>query len=701
MQILRQTIKPLVLACSVTLAACNSSDGGGGGGGGAGSQTISGTAEAPGGIVAQLQNNKSVLVAAVDIIFPPAYAAITGLEPVGGATVQLIRIDDDGNQVGDVLAETVTSLTGDYSIALPTGVSLAGNIIVRITGNSGASMSAMVVDQAVDINPISQFVLDKFVDDEDLVLADLAINEVVSLQGRVEEFDLAATADLSTMLDQLEAEVGEFVDSEIAVIEATPDDGTAAAAVVGNWHTVEIDLGMHDSDPDTTGNLFGTFAMDVLSEGLTIADAGSGMLNFTIGSTLIDAFTNYSVDNFGNTNLFHEISLGDDAGDTFSATIDANGIISSSFPFEEDLETVDIIGGANDPENDGPNFGWRYPPGIVTLYPVASGNTYVSVITEAGVRYETTDTNGDGINDAVDPDARAGDEVDMFLLLVLKEGSGMTVSSLNSDYGMVALNINLDSSVPEGVLDSSVGIVNFNTGTATIGVDALDVKAITRTPTTPPGVTLTPDSFTEPALSADTFPYTVTDTGQVTFDFVGDGSDVLEGYTNNDGTVVAFVDDESAGSPFVTNVNNEMLMAVRLGTGMASSLNGATYNLHPLRVGLAPDGYSEVSTLGGGTVVFNADASSATVDGTDRGFSRSTDVAEVEAILPDDAATEMVFTVDSIADNGEITLSITDSTTTETLKGFVSEDGSLLIMRVHSSDTDGLQDIGIVVGVKQ
>ena len=44
--------------------------------------------------------------------------------------VELIRIDDDGNQVGDVLASTVTSITGDYSLALPVGVSLSGNLIV-------------------------------------------------------------------------------------------------------------------------------------------------------------------------------------------------------------------------------------------------------------------------------------------------------------------------------------------------------------------------------------------------------------------------------------------------------------------------------------------------------------------------------------------------------------------------------------------
>ncbi len=689
----RMIIKPLVMACSIALAACSSSDDGAGT-----TSTISGLVEAPNGVIAQLKDNQSILVAATNFMFPAAYAAITGLQPVGGATVNLVRIDDDGNQVGPVLASTVTSITGDYSLALPTGVSLAGNLIVRITGNSGTSLSAMVVDQAVDINPISQFVLDKFVDDDNLVLADLAINEVVSLQGKVEEFDLTATADLSTMLAQLEAEVGQFVDDGIAIIESTPDDGTAAAAAAGTWHSVEFNPGMHDADPDTSGILFGTFAMDVLSEEFAIAAGGSGVLNFTLGPALIDAFTNYSVDNLGNTSIFHEIGLGD-PGDTFAGTIDADGNIYISFPFEEDLETVDVIGGANDPEGDGPNFGWRYPPGNINLNPAANGNTYVSILTDAGVRYETTDTDNDGINDAVDPNARAGDEVSMSVLLMLKEGSGMAAASLNGNYGMVALNVNLDTA-PVAVLDSTVGVLSLNNGTVTVGANALDVQEVTRTPATPPAVTLTPVSMTEPA-SIDTFPYTITANGQVTFDTAGDGSDLLEGYANSDGSVLAFVDDVSTGSPVVTNVNNEMLMAVKLGNSMSAALNGATYSLHPLAVAMGESGYSEIFTLGNGAVVFNADATSAIVDGVDRGFERANDVAEVEAIIPDDPATSAQTFTASVSGNGLVTMSNTEGTFTTTLKGYVSEDANMLIMRLYGSDTAGDKDLGIVIGIKQ
>ena len=107
----RLIMKPVVLACSIALTACSSGDDSTGAG-----VTVSGLAEAPGGVIAQLTHDKPMMMAATDFLFPPAFAGITGLEPVTGATVELIRIDDDGNQVGDVLASTVTSITGNYSL---------------------------------------------------------------------------------------------------------------------------------------------------------------------------------------------------------------------------------------------------------------------------------------------------------------------------------------------------------------------------------------------------------------------------------------------------------------------------------------------------------------------------------------------------------------------------------------------------------
>ena len=647
--------------------------------------TVSGKATAPAGTVALLEQ-KSTLLAALDFVVGTAGAAITGLQPVTGASVELIRIDDNGAQVGAVLASTVTSITGDYSLALPTGVSLAGNLVVRITGTSSATMSAMVVDQAVNITPASQFVLDKFVNDPNLVLADLAINEVVALRGKVDEFDLAATGDLATMLAQLEADVGQFVDNQVAVIGATPDDGTASALVAGNWNIVEMGLGMGDDDKIQ----YGTFFNDVYATVIGIADGGNGALTITGGDLLIDVSNNYSVDNSGlstNTSIYSEVNITSE-GDSFPATIDANGVISVPSPFEEELETVDLM-----VDMDGPDYGWRYPPSTILGHPVANNNAYVINNISPIVRYETTDTNMDGVKDAIDPNARAGDEVFMDFTLLLKQGSGMSTASINGDYGVVALNINLDSTTTTGIFDSTVGLWNFNAGSVTVGANDQDVQKITRTVTSLTNVTLTPAQFTEPSAQ-ESFLYSVSPTGVVALDTAGDN---LQGYANANGSIMAFVDSESTGSP-VTNINNEMLVIVKLGTAMASSLNGTTYKLFPMLVGMEPGGFSEIASLSKGTAVFNVGATTATIDGAERGFSRGTDVAQVKALVAISEPAEL-FTVNSIGSNGAVSMSTSETT----LKGFVSADSNLLIMRVYSSDTDtsGFKNIGLLIGVKQ
>lgn len=688
-------LKPLVLACSLALTACSS--GGDGGGGGGGTTNISGTAEAPGGMIAQFETNQSVMVALTNFVFPGAHAAITGLQPVTGATVELIRIDDDGNQVGDVLASTVTSITGDYSLALPTGVSLAGNLVVRISGNGGASMSAMVVEQDVDINPISQYVLDKFVDDENLVLADLAVNDVVALTGKVEEFDLTATSDLSTMLAQLDAEVGELVDTEIAVINSTPDDGTAATASAGTWNIVELGAGLHDSEQED----YGTLNMSIYSESISIAaGANAGDINITTGSTLIDSWTNLGVDNFGGGNIYHETSVGDES-DSFPAIIDAAGNITLEFPFEEELQTVDI---QSDPEGDGPDYGWRWPSTTYIVRDTGNHNVKVLVSTDAGVRYETVDTNNDGVKDAINPNAKSGDEVEVLMTLLLKQGSGMSVSSLDGDYGIVTTSIDL-TATPSGMINSTVGVVNFNAGTFSVAANAFDDVGFERTSN---------GTFTDMSIVESTgqeggfnFPYTVSAEGQLILDTDNNGASVddLEGWSNDDGSVFALLDVSSTGTNPVTQVYNEMVVGVKLPT-TTPAMGDAVYKLYPMVFGAEQTGLTELVSLRNvSSFTFNAGATAATAEFTARGFERATDISSISA-LGGGADPAFDFAVNSIDANGAITMTFTDVAADETaiLKGFVSADGKMMVLRYYEADdTQGevFRAIGMVIGIKQ
>jgi len=114
-------------------------------------------------------------------------------------------------------------------------------------------------------------------------------------------------------------------------------------------------------------------------------------------------------------------------------------------------------------------------------------------------------------------------------------------------------------------------------------------------------------------------------------------------------------------------------------------------------------GETEILTLGNGVATFNADASSVTVTGIDRGVMRGSDIAAVQAISA--GTVNEVFTVDSVAASGAVTISITDNTDgifTTTLKGFVSADGKLLILRNYGAQDDGTSyDLGMIIGVKQ
>jgi len=667
--------------------------------------TVTGVAKAPGGTIAQFEN-KSFLLATVDFLIPLAYSEITGLQPVGGADVELIRVDDSGNQVGDVLASTVTSITGDYSLALPSGVSFAGNLIVRITGNASTSLSAQVVDQTVDITPLSQFVLDKFVEDG-TALDTLPVNEVVALRGRVEEFDLtvAPGANIAAMIAQLEAStVGAFLDNEIDIINSTPANSTVVTAATGNWSILEFELGLGDNDAFP----FGTIFLDIYNENLSIADDGDldiadGGITIDIVSSVIDVFTNFNVDGSdGSTNIYHEIGTGD-SGDSIEANIDSAGNVSIAFPFEEELETVDLIGGGNDTDGDGPDFGWRWPPGTAVFFDTGNGNAKIGVLNEAGIRYGTTDTDFDGINDAVNPNDKQGDEVFIGLQFVLKQASSMTLADFNGVYGVVDMEFEVDTS-PAASSSSVVGEITLNNGAATTTTGTVSELTIDRIPnlTTPNVFDVTLISTLDTAVPSDVFSYTTTATGGITVDF-GD-EDTLVGQSNDDASLIAFVGNSTVktGTPLeVTSSDDSILLMTRLGS-TTPAVTDSTYKLLPMLAEVSSSGATEFFTFYADSTMTFSNNIAATIDSKDVGFSRSSDVAQVEPVIDTSGSDAYIATIGA---NGSINLTRTETDgSVINLDGFISEDKKLMILRAHKedpSDAGNQQLIGIMLGIMQ
>tara|TARA_R100000935_G_scaffold57013_1_gene89939 strand:+ start:64150 stop:66150 length:2001 start_codon:yes stop_codon:yes gene_type:complete len=428
-----------LIACvaSVTiLAGCggsSSSSSDDAGGGGATSRTISGTATAPAGAVA-FHEAPSLFELALNVLIPPAHAAITGLDPVGGATVELLRVDNAGNPVGEVLAETVTSITGDYRLTLPDGVNLAGNLIVRITG-TGTEMRAQVVDQAVNINPVSEFVLRKFIE-EGTDLDQLVVTDVVTLSGKVDTFDLTAGNDLSDMLAKLDQEVGEFVEQQVAVIKEQPGD---VDSVTGDYRSAAFSLGLHDSD----NNNFGTFANDMWRSQFNFANGGGDTVAITLEGEE-SAYSNFSGMSVATGSIYYETDI-DTESENLSGTLTDSGILSIEGAFEEEI--------------NGDNA-FRYPSVIYNLQQVQNTGLFFLLSQEAAVRYGTTDTNGDDEPDALNPDDRQGDEVFRALEVFARSPSGMSDSDLSGAFGRVFLETYAQTGVIE--LQTEVNVVTFN-----------------------------------------------------------------------------------------------------------------------------------------------------------------------------------------------------------------------------------------------
>lgn len=195
--------------------------------------TISGTAQAPAGSIASLDKRHHFLLATLDVLVPKAWAAVSGLTPVANASIELIRIDDDGNQIGGVLATTTSDSNGIYTLDLPSGVTASANLVVQIKNSSNQPViRAIVSGDTVNIDPLSQYILDILINEPGLVLANLNIDSVQSLVDQVDSIDI----DLSSASSIADAAVA--IDNTTAISHVI-DDGVGAIAnislIAGAW----------------------------------------------------------------------------------------------------------------------------------------------------------------------------------------------------------------------------------------------------------------------------------------------------------------------------------------------------------------------------------------------------------------------------------------------------------------------------------
>ncbi|UYI49149.1 hypothetical protein OFO16_22525 [Vibrio natriegens] len=612
------------------------------------STEVSGNVSAPGGEVALLEH-QTILDRVLNDVFPPAYAGITGLQPVAGALVELITIDDDGNQVGEVISTTYTSITGDYTITVPEGVSLAGNLVVRITGDTDTDLRSQVVQESVDISPMSEFVLRKFIQSGS-ALNDLTTESVIKLRGQVEEFNLASRNDMSSMLAALENEVGEFVDKEIASISSTT---SSAVDISGNYRLMDMALGLHDGD-------FGTYALDMFYSSVALTGNADG--NVELELTDNEGAWGYVHGNDA-TNYYESVYYTElEEDETVAATFDSKNILTIEGEFEEEI--------------DG-DWAWRSPPQTIKFQKVNDSNVAFSLSTYNEARYAAIDTNGDGENDALDPSDHRGSDVGRGLLLLAEQPANMSSSDLIGDFGRVYFGSRFNNNGSVEV-EAETNVLTFS-GSSTVDVSSTIHQHISRYS----GYS-TEEFGAEPGLSI------VTDGNGDIVSVVGEEAD---GFVNSDYNFLVFY---NADGLHGSDMEIDTTLAVKL-PSETPVLTGNTYRLIFTNAAMLSNTAFELAHSGFTTKLeFNSETSA-----TLTGSIATIDLPSFGASLETTKESVSLTANSSVASNGAATITVADNDGTFTMAGYFNESASLGIFTTTSANTDSDPDgLGLAVLVE-
>lgn len=645
------------LSSSLFLAGCGSSSSGGSDSGSGSSQNseISGTATAPAGAVAYYEPRSAIEIA-LNFMIPPVAAAITGLDPIGGASVELIRVDDNGEQLGDVLATTSTSITGDYTLTLPEDVDLAGNLVVRITGQNSTHLRAQVVEQDVDISPVSEFVLRKFIT-QGARLDQLLVTDVVKLEGRVEEFDLTLSdsANLEQAFAALENEIGDFVENEVAVVASEKGN---AASVEGAYRSAAFSFALHDSDNTDIG----TYANDLWASTFTFADSGNGNVDITHVDEE-SAYGSLSGPAMNQSGIYYDVGT-ETVNESFPATLTDSGILSISGEFEEEI--------------DG-DHGWRYPANTYNLQRVSDAGLFFLISNEAAVRYATVDTNGDGEEDAVDPQQKNGDEVFRSLEVFSRQPTAFENADLTGQFGRVYLGSWMQADFIEVSTETNVltfdGNGEFDYGDVSghqIGLSSggTSYAALSETGETDQTMVITADGDITSAGGGESDGF-INDTYNFMAFAEADGLDQDNAETSK--TLLVKLPDTA---PTVTgNRYRMMLTAMKLGSGEQFLMTSSKFN----------------------TFLTMTSETEATIDGAIFEVAK-TGLAGDIAVTTDTVETTAAVDLGGLEPT---TLTITDEEAATTLEGFFNQDASLGVFTLSWQESGQDPDeLGLVVLVK-
>ncbi len=239
-------MKRLFIVLLITINTACSSGGGGSTDPGSpnppGGSNISGIVSTPSGMLASLKPY-SLLANISNFLIPVATADITGISPVAGVTVELIQVDNNGIQIGDPLATAMTDANGMFVLETEESPSLFLQISV---GTGDAKMRAFVTSETTDINPMTEYVVDKIStkinSDAQVNLSMFTLTEIQGILDMIanQNIDLTAFSTVNEAKNQFETLVGSDVDAAIA---------TAVIDLTGEWTLRVITLESNCGDP--------------------------------------------------------------------------------------------------------------------------------------------------------------------------------------------------------------------------------------------------------------------------------------------------------------------------------------------------------------------------------------------------------------------------------------------------------------------
>ncbi len=295
--------------------------------------TISGKAATSTGTISQFRGNQPILLATLDFFISQSEAAVTGVTGVPNVTVELIRIDNSGALMGDVLASTTTDGDGNYTLTLPAGVEPSGNLVVQIHGST-ETVRAIVSSstKAININPVSQFILNTLIN-EDLVLTQLDVDEIQQLVDDVEALNIVvpATVTVADAVTGIEnnTSVNNAIEEQVSAVANTslisgawqigssgPNNGEMLVFYPNNFY---LNYSVDAQDCASGGVEYGTYSYDGRTLNVTATVDQNGQCGLVGSGGELPQYTA----TFSNKNQF-DVTTPEDGTVSFTRVTDGN-----------------------------------------------------------------------------------------------------------------------------------------------------------------------------------------------------------------------------------------------------------------------------------------------------------------------------------------------------------------------------------------